>query len=127
MSAPRNSKIKQTTRLYLYSSWGATVVLTLILSVLFPFKLNFLFFYLVSINSLTLIFYGLDKNLAQASATRIPEKQLLLLGLAGGSLGSLVGIHYLRHKSSKTSYLLKLGLILIVHIILVTGIVYYFY
>lgn len=53
------------------------------------------------------IAYALDKAAARKGRRRTPERTLLLLGLAGGWPGALAAQHWLRHKSSKTSFLAR--------------------
>ena len=55
--------------------------------------------------------YGLDKWAAQVNRQRIPERVLLGLALAGGSPGALLGMVLFRHKTRKTPFLGRLGLI----------------
>ena len=52
-----------------------------------------------------LVVYARDKRAAIRQQRRTPERTLLLLGLAGGWPGALLAQHWLRHKSSKTSFL----------------------
>jgi len=56
------------------------------------------------------IAYALDKSAARQGRRRTPERTLLLLGLAGGWPGGLAAQQLLRHKSSKTSFLIKFWL-----------------
>ncbi len=44
-------------------------------------------------------FYAADKSKAKKGAWRIPEKVLLGLGFLGGSIGALLGMKLLRHKT----------------------------
>lgn len=44
-------------------------------------------------------FYAADKKKAKKGAWRIPEKVLLGLGFLGGSIGALLGMKLLRHKT----------------------------
>jgi len=53
------------------------------------------------------IAYALDKSAARQGRRRTPERTLLLLGLAGGWPGGLAAQQLLRHKSAKTSFLVK--------------------
>lgn len=55
--------------------------------------------YLVAINVLTFLVYGLDKLKAKKGKWRIPEHALLLLAVVGGSIGALLGMKAWRHKT----------------------------
>ena len=55
--------------------------------------------YLVVINTITFLIYGLDKLKAKKSKWRIPEHTLLLLAIVGGSIGALLGMKAWRHKT----------------------------
>ena len=67
------------------------------------------------------IAYALDKSAARQGRRRTPERTLLLLGLAGGWPGGLAAQQLLRHKSSKTSFLLKFWLTVLVHLAVVAA------
>lgn len=49
--------------------------------------------------------YAADKSAARSGGWRVPESNLLLLGLVGGWPAAIVAQQLLRHKSSKTSFL----------------------
>jgi uncharacterized membrane protein YsdA (DUF1294 family) len=55
---------------------------------------------------------ALDKRRAVQSRARVPERTLLLLALAGGSPGLVVGMLAARHKTRKGSFLARLALVL---------------
>lgn len=48
--------------------------------------------------------YASDKSAAVAGRRRVPERTLLLLGLAGGWPGAIVAQQVLRHKSNKAAF-----------------------
>ena len=48
--------------------------------------------YVIIINVITLIMYGIDKWKAQHSKWRIPEATLLIMAGIGGSIGALSGM-----------------------------------
>ncbi|MBS7008695.1 DUF1294 domain-containing protein [Anaerostipes sp.] len=57
--------------------------------------------YLIFMNVITFLIYGSDKQRAKKNRWRIPEKTLLFLALAGGSLGALLAMQTFRHKTRK--------------------------
>lgn len=62
------------------------------------------------------IAYALDKSAARKGRRRTPERTLLLLGLAGGWPGALAAQHWLRHKSSKTSFLARFWVTVVLNV-----------
>ena len=75
--------------------------------------------YLIIINILSFILYGIDKLKAIKKKERISEKTLILIGILGGSIGSIIGMNIFRHKTKKLKFIISLPLILIIHIIVV--------
>ena len=75
-------------------------------------------YYLVFINIITLIAFILDKRNAIKKKYRISEKLLFFLSLIGGSIGALIGIHIIRHKSKKLKFLIGIPLILFLQLII---------
>jgi uncharacterized membrane protein YsdA (DUF1294 family) len=66
----------------------------------------------VGVNFATLGCYGLDKALARSGLERVPEIALHALALCGGSVGALVGVVALRHKSrSRRFRFILLGIV----------------
>lgn len=56
--------------------------------------------WLVLINVAAFFVYGLDKRKAKCpGARRIPERNLLLAAVMGGSLGALLGMQVFHHKT----------------------------
>lgn len=72
--------------------------------------------YLALINLLTFAAYGIDKRKAQKNAWRIKESTLLLLAVAGGSVGALLGMQIFRHKTKHPKFTVGVPLILLVQI-----------
>ncbi|MFN1216028.1 DUF1294 domain-containing protein [Chryseobacterium kwangjuense] len=70
------------------------------------------------LNLLILIIFGWDKRLAVKHKKRIPENTLLGLAFIGGTAGAVLGMLIFRHKISKRSFLLKLGMIIIIQFFL---------
>ncbi|WP_368252128.1 DUF1294 domain-containing protein [Enterococcus sp. 2201sp1_2201st1_B8_2201SCRN_220225] len=57
--------------------------------------------YLVLANVSLFALMGLDKLKAKMNSWRISEKTLLILGLAGGGIGGLLGQRIFHHKTQK--------------------------
>ena len=59
----------------------------------------YLAYYLLAINAVTFIVYGIDKYKAKKAKWRISEATLLLLAVLGGSIGAWMGMKVWRHKT----------------------------
>lgn len=55
--------------------------------------------YVIVINVITLMMYGIDKWKAKHSKWRIPEATLLIMAAVGGSIGAWTGIKLFHHKT----------------------------
>ena len=73
--------------------------------------------FLIAINVVTFMVYGMDKWRAEHYVRRIPEKVLLLLPVAGGSIGALWGMHHFHHKTRKWYFHYGVPVILILQIL----------
>ena len=78
-----------------------------------------LIYYLIGINLLTFLLYGLDKWKAQHHKWRIPEAILLLLPIIGGSLGALLAMAIFHHKTSHRRFRIIIPLVLAAQVIFV--------
>ena len=58
-----------------------------------------LIIYLSTINLFAFTLMGIDKEKARRGAWRIPEKHLFLSVILGGSIGGILGMQFLRHKT----------------------------
>ena len=67
--------------------------------------------YLILINLAAYAAFGWDKHKARRGGWRIPERTLLLLALAGGSVGAWIGMKVFRHKTRKAKF--KVGVLVI--------------
>ena len=86
-----------------------------------------IFIYLGILNVVTFLTYGADKHRAQSGRWRIPEKTLLGLAVAGGSLGAWLGMKTFHHKTQKPKFYIGVRLILLIHVILLMVINMKFY
>lgn len=84
-------------------------------------------YYLISINVLTCIFFGVDKMMATSHTWRISEKTLWVLSILGGSIGGFAGMQLFRHKTQKLSFqLVMLAIMIIQLLIYALGMTYVF-
>ena len=79
---------------------------------------NILIVYLVAINIIAFVIYGIDKQKAIRNQWRIPEVQLLAVAAIGGSAGALFGMQFFHHKTRKWKFRLGVPVILAVQLIL---------
>ena len=75
-------------------------------------------YYLVLINILSFILYGIDKRKSIKRENRISEFQLFFVSLLGGSLGSILGMKAFHHKTLKWYFWFLNIVFLIVHLYL---------
>lgn len=76
--------------------------------------MKWLMYYLIVVNLLTWLIYGIDKWKAKRRAWRIPERTLLLLAAAGGCTGALAGMLMFRHKTRKLKFMIGVPVIFVV-------------
>ena len=83
--------------------------------------MNKLVFYLLIINIISFLFFGIDKYLAIKKKTRISEFSLLVLILAGGYIGSLLGMILFHHKTRKIKFYLYIIISIILSLYILFG------
>ena len=66
--------------------------------------------YLIAVNVIALIAYGIDKSRAIRHRWRIPEATLIGLALIGGGAGALTGMLIFHHKTRKWKFRLLVPL-----------------
>ena len=75
-----------------------------------------LLYYLIVINVVTFLVYGIDKWKAKKGSWRISEATLLILAAIGGSIGALLGMKIWHHKTMHKKFKYGLPLILLAQI-----------
>ena len=75
--------------------------------------------YLVIINIVTFVVYGIDKWKAKRGNWRISEATLLMLAAIGGTIGALLGMKVWQHKTMHLKFKYGLPLILLAQIALI--------
>ena len=73
-------------------------------------------YYLLALNAVTFIVYGIDKYKAKKAKWRIPETTLLLLAVIGGSIGSWMGMKVWHHKTMHKKFKYGIPAILLIQI-----------
>lgn len=79
----------------------------------------FLPFHILFINLMTVTAYGVDKKAAEKHKWRVPEMQLHLLELLGGTPGAFVAQKLFHHKTKKTSFRLVFFFVLAIQAVIV--------
>lgn len=74
--------------------------------------------YLLAVNAVTFIVYGIDKYKAKKAKWRISEATLLLLAVLGGSVGAWVGMKVWHHKTMHKKFKYGISAILLIQIAL---------
>lgn len=69
--------------------------------------------YLIVINLVAFIACGVDKRAAVQKKWRIPERLLLGLAIAGGSVGMLLGMFVFRHKTKTPKFIITVPVVLV--------------
>ncbi|MBQ2346999.1 MAG: DUF1294 domain-containing protein [Clostridia bacterium] len=80
--------------------------------------------YIVLINIMTFIVYGIDKAKAKQNKWRIPEKVLIIFAILCGSIGAILGMIVFHHKTRKPKFYVGVPIIIVLQIALT---VLYFY
>ncbi len=70
-------------------------------------------YYLLIINIITFITYGIDKYKSIKHKYRISEATLIILAILGGPLGALLGMILFHHKIKKKKFIILIPIILI--------------
>ena len=76
-------------------------------------------YYLLAVNSLTFLLYGIDKYKARKGRWRIPEATLLTMAAIGGSIGACAGMRTWHHKTMHKKFKYGIPVIIIMQIALV--------
>lgn len=79
---------------------------------------SYLTYYLLAINAVAFIMYGIDKYKAKKAKWRISEATLLLLAVLGGSIGAWMGMKVWHHKTMHKKFKYGIPAILLIQIAL---------
>lgn len=81
--------------------------------------LDLFLIYLIAINIVTFLVFGIDKWKAKKGKWRIREASLMGMVAIGGSPGGLVAMYLFRHKTKKSLFAVGVPLILLVQLLVV--------
>jgi len=74
--------------------------------------------YLVIINVIAFIIYGIDKRKAKKHLWRIPEATLIGLALMGGSVGAFLGMRLFHHKTKHIKFYVGVPAIFMIEMVI---------
>ena len=74
--------------------------------------------YIILINLIAFVVFGIDKRKARKGQWRVPESILFILAIIGGSIGALLGMLAFRHKTKHRKFTIGIPLILALQIAL---------
>lgn len=83
-------------------------------------------FYVLAINLIAFLAYGIDKLKAKKNMWRIPEATLIWMAVAGGSIGAIIGMKVWHHKTLHKKFKFGIPAIIIIQIALIGYLTYYF-
>ena len=80
---------------------------------------QYVIYYLLAVNALTFLLYGMDKYQAKKGRWRKSEATLLMMAVIGGSIGAWAGMHIWHHKTMHKKFNYGIPVISIMQIALV--------
>lgn len=75
-------------------------------------------YYLLVVNTLTFLLYGIDKYKAKKARWRISEATLLMMAVIGGSIGAWAGMRLWHHKTMHKKFKYGIPLIILLQVTL---------
>ncbi len=79
--------------------------------------------YVLFTNILGFTLMGIDKSRAKKRGMRVPEATLFTVAIIGGSIGSIAGMFFFRHKTRKWYFVYGMPVILVIQIALVIALI----
>lgn len=79
-------------------------------------------YYLLIINLITFIIYGIDKYKSIKHKYRISEATLIILAILGGSIGAFFGMIIFHHKTKKKKFIILIPIIMLIWVYILTKI-----
>jgi len=88
--------------------------------------MKYFLIYLLIINALGFILMLVDKHKARKNKWRIPEATLMIVAALGGSVGSLLGMYLVRHKTKHPKFFIGIPVILVLQVAAAIAVWYFF-
>lgn len=85
--------------------------------------MKLLLVYLLIINAAGFVLMLADKYKARKNLWRIPESTLIGVAIIGGSLGCILGMYGIRHKTKHPKFTLGIPMILATQILLIISLI----
>ena len=76
-------------------------------------------YYLIIINIVTFLVYGIDKWKAREAMWRVREASLLMLAVLGGSIGAWLGMKVWHHKTQHKKFRYGIPAIIIIQLVII--------
>ena len=76
-------------------------------------------YYLLVVNTLTFLLYGIDKYKAKKARWRISEATLLMMAVIGGGIGAWAGMRLWHHKTMHKKFKYGIPLVILLQVALV--------
>ena len=76
-------------------------------------------YYLIIINIVTFLVYGIDKWKARKAMWRVREASLLMLTVLGGSIGAWLGMKVWHHKTQHKKFRYGIPAIIIIQLVII--------
>lgn len=89
--------------------------------------MKYLLIYLLIINALSFLLMLIDKQKARKKRWRIRESTLLGISAIGGSVGGLMGLYLLRHKTLHKRFSVGIPLMFTAHVLIMIFLFSYLY
>lgn len=77
---------------------------------------DFLTLYIIAVNVVTFVMYGIDKHKARKGKWRISEATLIMMAVIGGSAGAWSGMKVWHHKTKHKKFKYGIPVILLLQI-----------
>ena len=79
----------------------------------------FIAIYIIAVNLVTFVTYGIDKYKSIKRKWRISEATLLTMAVIGGSIGAWTGLKVWRHKTMHKKFTIGIPIVFVIHLFIV--------